>query len=494
MMIKNFIIIIFYFTYTLSAQLISPDRKIEWNPGILNGIPEIKSPIKNVLNYGADPSGSMDSYSAFMSAINNIPEDGGVVLIPAGTYKIEKTIIINRDKIVFKGEGIDKTKLLMYTDGTSFKVEAFGDTPWRSLRTKHLKGTSEIFVNNPEDFDVGLFVEIRQENDPIVMYTKPEWEQPWSYHSVGQIFEVKSVNNNQIEFVAPFNFDLDTSLNPQMKIQKLVKNVGFEGFYIEKKIATGHTFSFRNTAYCWIKNVESHRTRRSHIYLSSSLGNEIRNSYFHASFDYGGGGNGYGIKLERHVTNCLIENNVFDSLRHAMVVQVGANGNVFGYNFSTNPIHSEGNNKLNEGWIPPDISIHGHYPFMNLFEGNYVEEIGISDWFGPAGPGNTFFRNYVNGEGIFYKDHSNDQNIIGNQTTAIISDSTSKNVLEIKNIIDSKLKVNSPITEEILSPSLYYNNKPEFLKDISWPVFGPNSTGNEILPAQKVWAESESKL
>lgn len=485
MRIKYIPFILLFISSIISAQIIPKERKIEWKPGIPSGIPELNYPITNVLKFGADSSGRLDSYFAFKSAIQNIPESGGVILIPEGKYRIDTTIVINRDNVLLKGEGADKTKLLMYNDGTSIKVEIFGESPWWSLKTNYIKGDTKIFVNNHDDFKVGLFAEIRQENDPNIMYTKPEWEQPWSYYSVGQVFEIKNMEDGFVEFSAPLNFDLNSQLNPQIKVLSMVTNVGFEDFYVEKKNPNSHTFSFQNAAYCWIKNIESYKTRRSHVFLSSSLGNEIRESFFHASFDYGGGGSGYGVECNRHSTNNLIENNNFDSLRHAMLVQVGANGNVYGYNYSINPVQSEGDSCLNQDWTPPDISIHGHYPFMNLFEGNYVQEIGISDWWGPVGPGNTYFRNFVNGDGIFYKDYSNTQNIIGNQITVIISDSTSKGILEYKNIIDSKLSISNSNMEGDLIPSLYHKEKPKFLEEIFWPVFGPNSNGNEILPAQK---------
>ena len=48
-----------------------------------------------------------------------------------------------------------------------------------------------------------------------------------------------------------------------------------------------------------------------------------------------------------HTTGTLAEDNIFDSLRHAMMVQTGANGNVFGYNYSANPVQGEGETNLN---------------------------------------------------------------------------------------------------------------------------------------------------
>jgi hypothetical protein len=264
----------------------------------------------------------------------------------------------------------------------------------------------------------------------------------------------------------------------------MIKNVGIEDLYIEKIHSASHTIYFRNSAYCWIKNVESYKTRKTHVEMISSLGNEIRDSYFHLSYDYGGGGSGYGVKCGLHVTNCLVENNTFDSLRHAMLLALGANGNVYAYNYSTNPVGAAAP-YAEEGWIPADISIHGHYPFMNLFEGNEVYEIGIGDYWGPAGPGNTYFRNKVNDEGIFYYDASNDQNLIGNVISYLTDDGGMiDRKLEHGNVINSITHWDPSIPNHQLPASLYLESAPDFFYGQPWPCFGPDINEERTLPAQ----------
>jgi hypothetical protein len=145
------------------------------------------------------------------------------------------------------------------------------------------------------------------------------------------------------------------------------------------------------------------------VNLSESLWCEVRDSYMHDAHDHGGSGHGYGSNLGTHATVNLVENNIFVHLRHSMLVQVGATGNVFGYNYSIDPYANGG------GWTPCDISLHGHYPNMNLFEGNTIQEVDVSDYWGPCGPGNTFFRNRTEAEGIEVMDYSHRQNVFGNE-------------------------------------------------------------------------------
>ena len=55
-----------------------------------------------------------------------------------------------------------------------------------------------------------------------------------------------------------------------------------------------------------------------------------------------------------------------------------------------------------------DISLHGFYPLMNLFEGNVVEFIHSSDHWGPSGPTHT--KN-----DFMISDNSDFQNVIANE-------------------------------------------------------------------------------
>ena len=75
--------------------------------------------------------------------------------------------------------------------------------------------------------------------------------------------------------------------------------------------------------------------------------------------------------------------------------QTGVNGNVIAYNYSIEPNRSEFPAEASA-----DISLHGHYPFSNLFEGNIVQNIQIDLTHGPNGPFNTFFRNRAELYGI----------------------------------------------------------------------------------------------
>jgi hypothetical protein len=176
-----------------------------------------------------------------------------------------------------------------------------------------------------------------------------------------------------------------------------------------------------------------------------------------------------------------------------MLAQVGACGNVFGYNYSAAPVQGEGETNLNDGWTPDDISLHGHYAYMNLFESNSVVEAGIGDYWGPSGPGNTFFRNTIRHEsdfqGLYLQDYSHGQNLIGNVLEAGSSNiidihSSCQNILVHGNSVGGTVSWDPNIDDHQLPFSYYLTEKPVFLEDKSWPLMGSDITGTNTLPAQ----------
>jgi len=484
LIMKTILVFISFSVYSsvIISQIIPENRKIEWKPGLIDGIPNVNSSVQNVIDFGADTSGINDSKDAFVQAMNSLPEGGGVVYMPKGKYLIGSSIIINKNNIVFRGDGTSETKLFMNFKGDCFNIVTYKRGDWQRVGSIN-KNAKSIIVPDGAKFTIGQFAEIQQENNPELMFTKPDWNVSWAENAVGQLFEVEKIENNTITFKTRVHLDFSSS--PQIRPQGFVRNVGFEDFYVGKKAAGGSTFAFKNVAYCWIKNIESNHTRKSHVDFNTALACEIRDSYFHHSYSYGSGGSGYGVRCGFHTTDVLVENNIFNHLRHAMMVSLGANGNVFGYNYSINNVQGNGETDLNQGWIPPDVSIHGHYPFMNLFEGNDIQEIGIGDFWGPGGKGNTYFRNKINGEGIFYYDNSQYQNIVGNITTKLVdNEGNSIYKLEHGNRINGNVVWDNTISDHNLPKSYYLKDKPEFFGNLNWPPYDPNVLDSSILPAQ----------
>lgn len=165
----------------------------------------------------------------------------------------------------------------------------------------------------------------------------------------------------------------------------------------------------------WVRGVETSYAPKNHIRIQQSHNIEVRECYIHHGLNYGGGGNGYGVEFNVESYHCLIENNVFNNLRHAMIHQCDVKWNVFGYNASYNPVRDE----TPSDWAA-DMMCHGSWdsnrnpPYENLFEGNIGNHIQCDGYHGPNGPYNTFFRNRAARIGITIDSQTNNQNIANN--------------------------------------------------------------------------------
>jgi len=433
------VVSLFMFNYILGG-FVSNNQSIDWSNA---GCPDEKIKIErsiNIKDFGAKGDGKTDDSAVFIKAIMESASHTEI-LIPEGVYILKSPIRIYKS-IILKGLGINKTKLIFDFKGNpaidAITIGPEGKSEWVELISGFGKGSVVLEAKDSSFFTPGVFMEIEQDNDTEKMYTSPEWNQRWAQNVVGQIVQVLSMDGNKITIDEPLHIDFDKDLKPRIRILYMTTGVVLMDFHIKRlDKGDGNIITIKNSAYCMVKNIESEYAFRTHVSIERSYRCSVSNSYFHHAHDYGGGGHGYGVEIKHHGCNNLVENNKFFHLRHSMMVHLGANGNVFGYNESSQPFATSDHTP---GTVISDVSIHGHYPFMNLFEENKVAKIEFSDWWGPCGPGNTLFRNKITDENIIVRDKTLYQNIIGNiieKGSILIFPPADRNNLFIKDNIES---------------------------------------------------------
>jgi len=177
------------------------------------------------------------------------------------------------------------------------------------------------------------------------------------------------------------------------------------------------SISIYNSENCWVRGVNIYRGISSHIGISYSNNITISGNYFRKASHYHSGGHGYGVSIGGLSHNCLVEDNIFVTLRHAMILSDGACHNVFGYNASYDPYTTQ--TFVGVDFWPGDMVLHGHQssehgysidfgPYENLFEGNYANTIHIDHYWGGNGSYNTFFRNLARKCGLRIDRHDSD--------------------------------------------------------------------------------------
>jgi hypothetical protein len=397
-----------------SGQIVSQDRIFPdaWQNAGSTIDTSLQQLVINVRDFGATGNGKINDYPAVDSAISSLKEVGGVIFFPEGTYLIKSPLNIPSG-VVLRGEFPKRSLLIFDFVGDAIKIFGKNVNTWTPLILPSDIHSDRISVSNPNLFSVGGYAVIRQANDP-------SWniKDRWAEYSAGQIINITDIKGNILFLERPLRHNYSLKRNPEIGPFIPNERSGVENLKIERRISgtnrerdNKHTIHFYCASNGWVKGVHSYKAFGSHVAITNSTKVEVAGCFFDDACEYDTGGSGGGVRVQSRSGECLIENNIFRRLRHSILLQSGANGNVFGYNYSCETRSSS------HPSFAGDISLHGNYPYANLFEGNIVEHIWIDrSHRGRNGPFNTFFRNRAEKCGFNMSDRKADnQNIIGNE-------------------------------------------------------------------------------
>ena len=413
-MIRIGLISILSFSFFIcSSQTFEAGRTTTWeNAG--NSV-EIEAPEfqVNITGLGADNTGITNSDAAYLAAIDSLNGTAGTIYFPQGSYLFNSTLSVP-DSVFLVGES-SEALLQFDLGGVGHLILMLGDISSTELTFANdaLKGSYTIDLVDASSLQVGDVVRLYQFDEDFMFSS-------WAYGTLGQVIRIEEVVGNTITLADPLNHDYPLSRTPYLTELEARTAAGVECLTIERLDATVDAtanINIRNAFNCAIRNVESNNCNRAHLQVGSSAHIKVEGCYFHHAFAYGSGGQGYGLVFQTASSFCLGQNNVFEHLRHSMLIQSGANGNVFGYNYSTVPFWDEGIFPSNSAG---DAVLHGNYPYLNLFEGNTVQNIIVDASHDKNGPFNTFFRNRAELYG-FVSDNStptDSMNVVGNEITA----------------------------------------------------------------------------
>jgi hypothetical protein len=383
------------------ADIIPDDRRVAWRPGIPGGIPTNYTTFCNVrqgipgTNIVAKGNGIDDDSVAIQTAIN-LATNSSVVYLPAGTYRITNRIDL-KSGVVLRGAGMDLTfikhydaskAILSLADGTLKAVSPLSIAP--------AFGETNITVQSSSGISVGDWLYMDQANDTNQIW----YVDPYMVNTVMQMFRCTSKNGRILGIDRPIYYAWwNTNYGARIIDRQAITGAGVESLSIERMtnglVGGIHNISLNWAARCWVKDVKSVMARNWHIALITSLQCEVRGCWLDRAWDCGGNA-GYGVCIHAGSSDNLIENNIMYKLRHAMIFEWGGCGNVFGYNYSKDPINENGDNT---DFLMSDMSMHGGYPHMNLFEGNVGAHLNWDNILGSSAR-NTALRNWVQRKSI----------------------------------------------------------------------------------------------
>ena len=492
-MISRFTSLLFFCalfcSYLASAQVVPQDRMVSWNDAGLRDTSTLNFTIINVLSEGLDNTGIDANNIKMDSLINEFGSNGVVFFFPQGDYLFNNSIDLRSNQIL-KGEGMNQTEFVFDLGGSGDAIRVNGSIDNSSellLSMNAFKGQDYIQSNESNQVSAGDWIKLFLQDDDLVTSS-------WALNSVGQIIKVGNVIGDTIFLESALRMDFAIEKAPKFKKMQMKSNVGIECLKLlrldDAAPEQASNFAFRYASNCWLKNVESENCTFSHVVAENASNLKIGRSYFHHGFDYGGGGRAYGVSLQFTTNECLIEDNIFEHLRHSMLLQAGPNGNVFSYNFSTDPYWTS-SNPIIPSDAAGDMVLHGNYPYANLFEQNSGQNIVIDNSHGANGPHNTFLRNRASLFGIFFSDATSpSQNLVGNEipnTTSPYSfvNYSIQGVDQFEYGNNNKGSITPSGTETLEDESYFYNEMPSFLNTTEWAGIGtPNNMEENRIPAQ----------
>jgi len=514
-----------------AAAAIPPDRlpPAGWNAGIPGGIPTNYTMFCNVrvaipgTSLVAKGDGVTDDAPAIQAAVNACP-NGKYVYIPEGNYRLNSGIsrsgkfgqynIPQPFSIVIRGDGPDKTRLRCYSDRDniiSFGA-AGGVSGWYGV-TGVARGSTNLVVKDSrfppaQSLPAGKWVVISRNN---ATSNATNGVPTYMTSTASQIVKIITRNGTNLTIWPPINESYPGTI-ANASAQPF--RCGIEDLYVERAVSAGmHNIVLSSAEECWVKNVESVNPRKWNIRLQTSAGCEIRRCILRGTSN-GGGDSGYGVGMFAYSCNNLVEDNIAERCRHSFIIEYGGQNNVFGYNYSFDPINE---NQDRTDYLMGDLCLHGGVPRFNLFEGNVAATIKFDRVLG-GNEMNTVFRNQIQRKGIpatyvacmgsDIQRWNYDNSLVGNvyekpperypyplrRWGTDQDNGTNPDLLvEPSTLLDGEVDIQAGRTiwkngPRALPTSLYLQSKPAWWDGGAWPAIGPDvvpATGAN--PAYRRW-------
>lgn len=401
----------FLIPYTCLSQSLDPKRTVNWTSVGMSESRISPPTVINFLEAGGINDGHTPNDIIFQQILDAYVGVPMVLYMPTGIYHFTQALELP-NHFILRGAGADSSILQFDLSHPAHLIQVQGQS---SLDTSALiqdvhSGENMLILARSKGFREGDYVQLVDEDQPYIT-------SDWAKQSTGHLARIEQVSGDTLFLNQAVRRDFLLSDTARAVRFTPKTQVGIEQLQIVRLDQTEEQTSnvfFEYAADCWISCIDSRSCNFAHLEISRSTQIEVQGSHFERAFSYGNGGKAYGVMLHFATGSCLIQDNSFRTLRHAMILQAGANGNVLAYNYSTHP-HWTG------VFLPSnsagDLVLHGNYPYANLFESNVVQNIVIDNSHGINGPYNTFFRNRAELYGVFMNSNpaSSRQNFIGNE-------------------------------------------------------------------------------
>lgn len=376
--------------------------------------------------YNADNSGATDATVAIQSAIDAVgSKGGGVVYLPAGTYKVSlqsgsNVLSVNKPSVVIRGAGPDKTYILNTTTNMRSKniINVSKSASWDNPTSAEVAVTEDVIrpsttipVAAAATFSKGDLVMIVSDvTDAFCADYKvgTNWSSLVGDRTRGPHFlrEVTAVSANSITIDAPTRYKLLKRDNARVyKVANQLMECGVEHLSIGNiqnpktngwgeedystsgngayEVHASHAIKFSNVMNCWVRDVKTFRPEGNsetiHLLSNGIVVNDsrfvtIKDCDIERSQYEGGGGNGYMYTLGGN--DCLIVDCHAEHGRH---------------NYDFKSMKANGNVVLRCSSKTPSLAsdFHMHLSMANLIDGFKSDKDHFEASFRPYGTANA---------------------------------------------------------------------------------------------------------
>src|SRR6516165_10277868 len=365
-------------------------------------------------------NGSSDASSGIQTALNAC-RGNQYVLLSAGTFLFSAGGVRVPAGCVLRGAGANQTIINLKAASAAVTLGG-GASPNFAAATAISNanaGGNTFTVASASGLSVGQFLVIDQLNDNVIVSsTGTEGACTWcdgetsnGSRAQGQIDKITNIVGTTITLEMPLM--VNYTLTPHAAPLSMATNAGLENLQIFAN-GSGNAAQIRFTgcAYCWVKGVEGNYAAGDHLDADWSYRGNIVDSYFSNAYLHSPGCCDSDVDLRYKTTGFLIQNNIFERLHVAIMLEWGASGNVVAYNYSSGNFDAGSTN-----YVMQDVDFHGAHPQFNLFEGNVAATVGQDGIWGSAA-NNTAFRNWAQGTTEICSPATTGRNTVSNCTGA----------------------------------------------------------------------------
>jgi len=272
--------------------------------------------VVNVLDFGADPTGAVDSTTNIQNAINSLGVNGGIVFGEDNTYRVDNAITVPSN-VTLKNFNIDISDSTITTNFYPFIVSGVTGTPI-ALTSNLNEGGIIVSVSNTATFSKNQYVYIGSNriNDSI------------QNSKYGQIAQILSVNSStQLTLHAGVRYAFATTDSSTIAPLTTVDNVTFDNVNVVgnanpafRQGAVNATCAKKLT----IKNCSFSYYSYRGLGINRCIDTVIDNCSFSYVYDnagtLGASGLSYGVGIGQGSVGTSISNCFGNDLRHLVTI------------------------------------------------------------------------------------------------------------------------------------------------------------------------------